>query len=158
MEGVRPQAKRPASPPARSDEASRFACGVPSREKRMTFDPLAPPPLVTADLPGIGGRIKTQPEDFEVEEIPAYDPSGEGDFLYLWVQKRGMGAEYFVRQIARLLDVPTNEIGTAGLKDRHAVTRQWVSVPAACEARLATVDDDEVRVLRTSRHTNKLKP
>jgi tRNA pseudouridine13 synthase len=124
----------------------------------MPLDPLAPPPLLTADLPGIGGRIKSQPEDFEVEEIPAYEPSDQGDFLYLWVQKRGMGAEYFVRQLAKRLDVPTSEVGTAGLKDRHAVTRQWVSVPATCETRLAAVDDDEVRVLRTSRHTNKLKP
>ena len=44
----------------------------------MTFDPLALPPLLTADLPGIGGRIKTVPEDFEVEEVPAYAPSGAG--------------------------------------------------------------------------------
>src|SRR5712664_121655 len=53
------------------------------------------PPLLTADLPGIGGRIKVAPEDFEVEEIPAYEPSGAGDYLYLWLEKRGMGAEYF---------------------------------------------------------------
>ena len=69
----------------------------------MTFDPLAPPPLVTADLPGIGGRLKSQPEDFEVEEVPAYEPSGQGDFLYLWVEKRGVGAEYFARLVARKL-------------------------------------------------------
>src|SRR5262249_21854974 len=97
-------------------------------------------------------------EDFEVEEIPAYEPSGEGEFLYLWVQKRGMGAEYFVRQLAIRLQIAPDEVGTAGLKDRHAVTRQWVSVPSACESRLSAVDDDEVRVLRASRHGNKLKP
>jgi tRNA pseudouridine13 synthase len=124
----------------------------------MTLDPLAPLPLVTAALPGIGGHIKSQPEDFVVEEIPAYEPSGAGDHLYLWVQKRGMGAEYFVRQLARRLDIPPGEVGTAGLKDRHAVTRQWVSVPASCEARLADINDDDLRVLKTSRHTNKLKP
>ena len=44
----------------------------------MDFDPLAPLPLVTAELPGIGGTIKEFPEDFEVEEIPAYEPSGSG--------------------------------------------------------------------------------
>src|SRR5216684_6564169 len=84
------------------------------------------PPLLTSDLPGIGGKIKTIPEDFEVEEIPAYQPSGEGDFLYLWIEKRDMGAEYFVRQLARRLDIPVGEVGTAGLKDRHAVTRQKI--------------------------------
>jgi tRNA pseudouridine13 synthase len=124
----------------------------------MPLEPLAPPPLVTAGLPGIGGRIKSAPEDFEVEEVPAYEPSGEGDHLYLWIEKRGMGAEYFVRQLAKRLEVPPGEVGTAGLKDRHAVTRQWVSVPAACEARLTAIDDNEMRLLRTSRHGNKLKP
>jgi tRNA pseudouridine13 synthase len=122
------------------------------------FDPLTPPPLWTADLPGIGGRIKTQPEDFEVEEIPAYQPSGTGDHLFLWVEKRGMGAEYFVRQVARRLDLAVREVGTAGLKDRHAVTRQMVSVPAQAESRLNQLDGDGIRLLNVSRHGNKLKP
>jgi tRNA pseudouridine13 synthase len=124
----------------------------------MTFDPLAAPPLWTADLPGIGGKIKGEPEDFEVEEIPAYQPSGQGDYLYLWVEKRGMGAEYFVRQVARRLDLPAGAVGTAGLKDRHAVTRQMVSVPVAAEPRLSQLEGDGIRVLSVSRHGNKLKP
>jgi tRNA pseudouridine13 synthase len=124
----------------------------------MTLDPLAPLPLSTSGLPGIGGRIKVHDEDFEVEEVPAYQPSGAGDFLYLWVEKRGMGAEFFARQVARRLDIPPAEVGTAGLKDRHAVTRQWVSVPAACEPNLPRLEGDGIRVLRTSRHTNKLRP
>ena len=45
----------------------------------MSFDPFAAPPLLTADLPGVGGRIKAVPEDFEVEEIPAYQPGGTGE-------------------------------------------------------------------------------
>jgi tRNA pseudouridine13 synthase len=123
-----------------------------------SFDPLLPPPLTTADLPGIGGRIKTHPEDFEVEEIPAYQPGGQGDFLYLWVEKRGLGAEYFVRQVARRLDLPVGEVGTAGLKDRHAVTRQMVSVPAHVVPRLGQLDGDGIRLLNVGRHSNKLKP
>jgi tRNA pseudouridine13 synthase len=124
----------------------------------MTFDPLQPPPLLTADLPGIGGRIKTVPEDFEVEEIPAYEPSGAGDFLYLWVEKRDMGAEYFARQVARRLGIPPGEVGTAGLKDRRAVTRQWVSVPSGCADRVDALNGDGIRVLSINRHGNKLKP
>ena len=126
--------------------------------RRPSFDPLAPPPLLTADLPGIGGCIKTQPEDFEVEEIPAYQPFGRGDHLFLWVEKRDMGAEYFLRQVARRLDVSTSEVGTAGLKDRHAVTRQMVSVPARAERRLPQLEGDGIRLLSVSRHSNKLKP
>jgi tRNA pseudouridine13 synthase len=116
------------------------------------------PPLLTADLPGVGGRIKDRPEDFEVEEVPAYEPAGTGDHLYLWIEKRGVGSEFFAREIARRLGVPPGAVGTAGLKDRHAVSRQWVSVPKECEPNLPAIDDDDVRVLKVSRHTNKLKP
>src|SRR5215475_7975791 len=116
----------------------------------MDFDPRTPP-LLTGDLPGTGGRLKTVPEDFEVEEIPAYQPSGEGSFLYLWVEKRDMGAEYFVRQIAKRLGIPSGEIGTAGLKDRRAVTRQMVSVPDSVESQIEAVNGDGIRVLSVGR-------
>jgi len=124
----------------------------------MPFDPLAPPPLLTADLPGIGGRIKYAPEDFEVEELPAYQPCGQGEFLYLWVEKRDMGAEYFVRQIARRLGIPPGEVGSAGMKDRHAVTRQMISVPASTADRLSQIEGDGIRLLNVNRHGNKLRP
>jgi tRNA pseudouridine13 synthase len=116
------------------------------------------PPLLTADMPGIGGRIKVLPEDFEVEEIPAYQPSGSGDFLYLWVEKRDMGAEFFVRQIAKRLEISAGEVGTAGLKDRRAVCRQMVSIPGQLEERLPQLEGDGIRVLSVSRHGNKLRP
>jgi tRNA pseudouridine13 synthase len=123
-----------------------------------SFDPLALPPLLTADLPGIGGRIKEVPEDFEVEEIPAYEPSGSGEFLYLWIEKRDMGAEYFIRQVARRLGLSPGNVGSAGLKDRRAVTRQMISVPVAAEERVKDLDGDGIRVLRVGRHSNKLRP
>lgn len=120
--------------------------------------PALNPPLLTPDLPGVGGRIKVRPEDFEVEEIPAYEPSGAGDHLYLWVEKRDVGPEYFVKQVARRLGVHPADVGTAGLKDRHAVTRQWVSVPKPAESHLQHLDGDGIRLLTVSRHTNKLRP
>ena len=123
----------------------------------LPLDDALAPPLLTSDLPGIGGKIKTNPEDFEVEEIPAYEPSGQGEFLYLWIEKRDMGAEYFQRQIAKRLDIPVGEIGTAGLKDRRAVTRQWVSIPGDVEARLPALEGEGIKVLRVSRHSNKLR-
>jgi tRNA pseudouridine13 synthase len=124
----------------------------------MSNETILAPPLLTTDLPGIGGRIKAVPEDFEVEEIPAYEPSGSGEFLYLWIEKRDMGAEYFVRQVAKRLDIPAGEVGTAGMKDRHAVTRQMVSVPGHVEERLGRLDGDGIHVLKVSRHGNKLRP
>jgi tRNA pseudouridine13 synthase len=116
------------------------------------------PPLLTADLPGLGGTIKQQPEDFEVEEIPAYEPSGQGEHLFLWIEKRGMGAEYFARQVSKRLGVSPADVGTAGMKDRQAVARQWISVPGATEERLPALEGDGIRVLKVSRHTNKLRP
>lgn len=124
----------------------------------MPFDPLTLPPLLTADLPGIGGRIKTVSEDWQVEEIPAYQPCGQGDYLYLWIEKRGMGAAYFRRWLAQRLGIAAGEVGTAGMKDRHAVTRQMVSVPATVEARLNQIEGEDVRLLQVNRHGNKLRP
>jgi tRNA pseudouridine13 synthase len=116
------------------------------------------PPLLTAGIPGVGGRIKQEPEDFEVEEIPAYEPSGAGEHLFLWIEKREVGAEFFTRQVAKRLGIAPGEVGTAGLKDRHAITRQFVSVPATAEANLGQLDGDGIRLLHVSRHGNKLRP
>src|SRR5262245_56630100 len=116
------------------------------------------PPMLTSDLPGVGGRIRQAPEEFEVEEIPAYEPCGSGDHLFLWIEKRSVGAEYFTRQIAQRLGIGPGEVGTAGLKDRHAETRQYASVPASVEPRLGQLDGDGIRLLRFARHQNKLRP
>jgi len=122
-------------------------------------DSLLQPALqITAGLPGIGGVIKRHVEDFIVEEVPAYLPSGTGEHLFLWVEKREMGAEYFGRQIAHRLGITPRDIGTAGMKDRRAVTRQWVSVPVACEPLLNQLEGDGLAVLQVSKHGNKLRP
>lgn len=115
-------------------------------------------PLLTPDLPGVGGRLRATPDDFQVDEIPSYEPSGTGDHLYLWVEKRDVGPEHLLRVLADRAGVPVAALGTAGLKDRHAVTRQWVSLPKEAEPRLGQLDGDGIRVLHHSRHVNKLKP
>jgi len=120
--------------------------------------PAIDPPLLTPDLPGVGGRIRVRPEDFEVEEVASYLPSGEGEHLYLWIEKREVAPEYFARTIAQRLHVPVGAVGMAGLKDRHAITRQWVSVPITAEPRLNHIDGDGIRLLKHDRHINKLKP
>jgi tRNA pseudouridine13 synthase len=112
---------------------------------------------LTADLPGSGGTIRKTPEDFEVTEIPLYGASGEGEFLFLLVRKRGMGTFEAVRRLGNALDVPEREIGYAGLKDARAVTTQWLSVPAACEERARSLDVQGIQVLDARRHGNKLR-
>ena len=120
--------------------------------------PAMNPPMLTPELPGCGGRIRVKDEDFEVEDVPSYEPCGDGEHLFLWVEKRGMAPEYFARTIANKLGIPPGAVGTAGLKDRHAVTRQWVSVPKQAEPNVAKLEGDGIRVLKIGRHTNKLKP
>ncbi len=114
-------------------------------------------PSVTAALPGIGGRLKSRAEDFVVEELPAYDPCGAGEHLWLWLEKRELSAAALLDHLARALDVPRRDIGCAGMKDRTAVTHQWLSVPARAEPRLAAVETDRVRVLGATRHREKLR-
>ena len=114
-------------------------------------------PYATGSLPGIGGAFKRRVEDFEVEELPAYAPSGEGEHLFLWIEKRGLDARTLMRHLAESLAIDERDIGCAGLKDAVAVTRQLVSVPATSEPRLARIEREGVRVLWARRHGNKLK-
>lgn len=114
-------------------------------------------PWLSAGIPGSGGRIKDAPEDFEVEEVPAYAPSGEGDHLYLWIEKVDVETQAVARALARCAGVDVGEVGYAGMKDRRAVTRQLFSVPAKGEAALAAFAMNGVRVLWTRRHRNKLR-
>jgi tRNA pseudouridine13 synthase len=113
---------------------------------------------LTARLPGTGGRLRVSPEDFEVEEIPAYLPSGQGEHLYLWVEKVGLDTPEAASRIASALGLGSDEVSWAGLKDRLAVTRQWLCVPARAEAPLRALQPSrELRVLADARHGNKLR-
>ncbi|MFC4637192.1 tRNA pseudouridine(13) synthase TruD [Deinococcus hohokamensis] len=106
--------------------------------------------------PGTGGTLRREPGDFRVEEVPAYLPGGEGEHLYLHLEKTGHTTAHVLRELGTQLGVRDRDIGVAGLKDRHAVTRQWISLPAKVEARLADFQLDGVQVLETARHSNKL--
>lgn len=116
-------------------------------------------PFSTPDLPGTGGRVRTRPEDFVVEEIPAYEPGGTGEHLYLRIEKRGVSTHAAVRRIARALDVAPRDVGFAGLKDAQSVARQTLSV-AGVDAAVAGErlrDLEGVTLLSAVRHTNKLR-
>ncbi|WP_084048643.1 tRNA pseudouridine(13) synthase TruD [Deinococcus hopiensis] len=108
------------------------------------------------DTPGTGGRLRTLPEDFRVEEVPAYPLSGEGEHLFLQLEKTGHTTAHVLRELGLQFGVRDRDVGVAGLKDRHAVTTQWISVPAKFESRVAGFEMDGVRVLQAVRHGNKL--
>ncbi len=114
-------------------------------------------PYLTASLPGTGGVLRASPEDFRVDEIPAYEPSGEGSHVYVRFEKRGMTTPFAVERMARALGVDPRDAGYAGLKDRHAVTTQWASFPDVDPAAAEALSIEGVRVLAVSRHRNKLR-
>jgi tRNA pseudouridine13 synthase len=106
---------------------------------------------------GIDGLIKQSPEDFFVDEIPAYETSGEGEFLFLHVEKRGIPTPDLIRHIEQVLSLKPFDIGCAGRKDANAVTRQYLSVPASASDLIDKIDSEQIKVLSAERHTNKLK-
>jgi tRNA pseudouridine13 synthase len=115
-------------------------------------------PYLTADLPGIGGRLRATDEDFIVDEELPYAASGTGDHVFVRFEKRGLNTAQAVTAIAKALRVRERDIGVAGQKDRHAITRQWISLPPpiAPEAVTPLVLPD-IQILEVIRHNHKLR-
>jgi len=114
-------------------------------------------PCLTREIPALGGQIKVRPEDFLVEEIPAYPCSGQGTHTYFGIEKTGMTTLELIRRLARALGRREREFGYAGLKDAHAVTRQVVSIEHVEPQTIEALSLPEVKILWIDRHGNKLK-
>ncbi len=112
---------------------------------------------LTAELPGTGGWIKTQIEDFVVEELPLYPPTGEGEHTFFEIRKAGMSTFQAVRLIARELGVSPNSIGYAGLKDAQAITCQVLSVHGVSPSAVSSLTIPGIEVLWAKHHRHKLK-
>ena len=108
-------------------------------------------------VPLFSARIRTTPEDFQVTEELGYEFTGDGEHDYLWIEKTGTNTEWLARQLARFADVPAKDLGYAGLKDRHAVTRQWFSVPRWNSPDWQTLDVEGAEILEVQRHNKKLR-
>ena len=114
-------------------------------------------PYLTEQLPSIPAAIKEREDDFVVEEIPAYGPSGEGDHVYFGIEKRGLPTMRAVREIASALGVRPDQIGCAGLKDARGVTRQTLSLEHAAPEKIAALVFPRIKILWVNRHRNKLR-
>ncbi len=116
-------------------------------------------PYLTASIPALGGRIRSTPDDFCVEERPLYLPCGEGEHLYIRVKKRGLSTPDLVLRLASQLHVKAQTIGVAGLKDAQAVTTQMLSLQGVKEEAVLVLPTDE-RLLMLEvlgRHRNRLR-
>ncbi|MCW8808491.1 MAG: tRNA pseudouridine(13) synthase TruD [Rhodanobacter sp.] len=109
--------------------------------------------------PPLIAQLRASPEDFRVEEILGYDADGKGEHLLLWVEKRGANTDWVARELAKFAGVPPVAVGYAGMKDRHAVTRQTFSVQLAGkpDPDWSLLPHPEVKVLAAKRHSRKLK-
>ena len=103
-------------------------------------------------------RMRATPEDFRVDEIDAFEASGQGEHLLLTVEKRGMNTAFAAKRIATWAGIPEMGVSHAGLKDRHAVTTQRFSVhlPKKVAPDLAALQSDDLRVLSSAWHARKL--
>lgn len=114
-------------------------------------------PYLTQDIPPVGGIIKRYNEDFVVEELPRYPASGDGTHLYVTIEKSGMTTLQAISRIARAIGKKPRDIGYAGMKDAHGVTRQRISIEHVSEDRVRAIDERDLRVLKIERHSNKIK-
>ena len=103
--------------------------------------------------------IRQRPEDFQVQEELSFEPSGKGQHVYLLIEKQELNTEAVAKQLARFADVRQVTIGYAGLKDRHAITRQWFSLDLAGnpEPDWTGFNSENIQVVETIRHDRKLK-
>ena len=105
----------------------------------------------------LSADFRTMPEDFRVDEIAAFEPFGQGEHLLLTVEKRGMNTAFAAKRIAAWAGIPEMGVGYAGLKDRHAITRQRFSVhiPKRVSPDIAALESDDLRVIEEHWHNRK---
>jgi tRNA pseudouridine13 synthase len=110
-------------------------------------------------VPQARGRIRSSPEDFQVDEVLGFEPDGEGEQVLLHVRKRGSNTDWLAGELARFAGVPARDVGYAGLKDRHALTSQWFSVPLGGRADpdWRQLESADLQLLGISRHGRKLQ-
>ena len=120
---------------------------------RATEAEFGPPPA---------GTFRAIPEDFVVEEVLGFAPEGEGEHLWLWIEKRELTTLEVARHLMRVCAVSERAVGYSGMKDRVAVTRQWFSVhlpgqPAPVELSAKLQASGGIQLLEQARHPRKLK-
>ena len=102
-------------------------------------------------------HFKQTPRDFVVEEIPLYEFNGEGEHLILHVRKKGLSTLELIAVIAKYLGIKNKEIGYAGLKDKHAMTKQYISLHKKYEEKMDNFSHENIKILSKTYHNNKLR-
>ncbi len=106
--------------------------------------------------PLAAAAIRERPEDFLVEEVTAFEPSGEGEHLALLVQKRGLDHASMVRRVAKAFGVAPGRVGWAGMKDKGAITLQWITVQTPA-SNADGLDSESLAVVAADRHARRMR-
>jgi tRNA pseudouridine13 synthase len=114
-------------------------------------------PYLTPGFPGIAGSIKQRPEDFFVQELPLYEPTGEGEHVYVEIQKVGIATFEAINRISRALNVLPRDIGYAGMKDAQAVSIQTLSILGVTPEAVMALKLPDITIRWAIRHGNKLR-
>ena len=126
-------------------------------DESFTGAALAPPRAFGVPLGS--GRLRVEPEDFQVDEDLGFEPAGAGSHVLLKVRKRNANTDWVARELARAAGCKPFDVGYAGLKDRRAVATQWFTVPlprAKPLAELASLRGQDFEVLEAHAHAKKL--
>jgi len=113
--------------------------------------------------PIIKGTIRQHYSDFEVNETLSFEPRGEGEHLFLYIEKRCCNSQWVADELQRYFKLRSQDVGYAGKKDRHSISRQWFSlhlpgkVNEVSQAEFDDLDNDSFRVLQSIRHNKKLR-
>ncbi len=95
--------------------------------------------------------------DFVVEEVPLYEPSGEGEHLMLKIRKKDLTTWDLIKKVSEATGCKIRDIGYAGLKDKDGLTTQYITIHRKYEASLEKIDDNRIKILEKHSHKNKLK-
>jgi tRNA pseudouridine13 synthase len=101
--------------------------------------------------------FNSSPRDFTVEEIPLYEFSGEGEHLIVHMRKKELTTWEMVSILSNHLGIAKRDIGYAGLKDKHAMTLQYLSLPAKYEPQLQQLQHEKMKILHMTKHNNKIR-
>lgn len=103
--------------------------------------------------------FRATPEDFFVNEQLGFELAGSGEHLCLHIEKRGQNTVWIAAQLAEAAGIKQMDVGYCGLKDRHAVTRQWFSLYLGQrELAWQRLSLEGCVVLEATRHDRKLRP
>ena len=111
------------------------------------------------DTPVASGLLKQHIADFKVTEELGYTLSGDGEHIYVELEKTQLNTAYVAEQLASFCGLPLRQVTYAGRKDKYAVTRQWfgVHVPGKTEFNWDAFTLEGTRILQVQRHNKKLR-